>query len=65
MRFKNTLIFVTAGFVGSNMIQHLLDEIDACIVNIDNLTYAANLDSIPLLSSAACLFVLVGTRSDR
>lgn len=54
MRFKNTVIFVTggAGFIGSAMMRHLLDETDACSVNIDKLTYATNLDSIPLLSSA-------------
>ena len=63
MRFKNTVIFVTggAGFIGSARMRHLLDETDACSVNIDKLTYAANLDSIPLLSSA----VIPGTRSDR
>jgi GDP-D-mannose dehydratase len=54
MGFKNSVIFVTggAGFIGSAVIRHLLDETDACIVNIDKLTYASNLDSIPQAAAA-------------
>ena len=37
--------FVTggAGFIGSAVIRHLLDETEALVVNIDKLTYASNL----------------------
>lgn len=49
MRFDGETIFVTggAGFIGSAVIRYLLDQTGAYVVNIDKLTYAANLASIP------------------
>jgi dTDP-glucose 4,6-dehydratase len=49
MRFEKLTIFVTggAGFIGSAVIRHLLDDTAAFVVNIDKLTYAGNLSSIP------------------
>lgn len=49
MRFNGATIFVTggAGFIGSALVRHLLRDTHARIVNIDKLTYAANLNSLP------------------
>src|SRR3954468_24636006 len=49
MRFEGSTLFVTrgAGFIGAAVIRHLLRDTHARVVNIDKLTYAANLDSLP------------------
>jgi dTDP-glucose 4,6-dehydratase len=49
MQLGGSTIFVTggAGFIGSAVIRHLLRDTGARVVNIDKLTYAADLDSIP------------------
>jgi dTDP-glucose 4,6-dehydratase len=48
-RLKGSTILVTggAGFIGSAVIRHLLRDTHARVVNVDKLTYAANLDSLP------------------
>ena len=36
-----------AGFIGSAVVRHLLSDTSHCVVNLDKLTYAGNLESIP------------------
>jgi dTDP-glucose 4,6-dehydratase len=54
MGLKGSPIFVTggAGFIGSAVIRFLLDHTEAFIVNIDDLTYASSLESIPQAAEA-------------
>ena len=45
---NNTKILVTGGcgFIGSHFIKHILNTTDFDVINIDNLTYAGNLDNL-------------------
>jgi len=42
-----------AGFIGSAVIRHLINETNHSVVNVDNLTYAGNLESLESISSNA------------
>lgn len=36
-----------AGFIGSAVVRHILEDTDVSVINVDALTYAGNLESIP------------------
>lgn len=46
------LITGGAGFIGSAVIRHLVENTNYSVANLDNLTYAGNLDSVATVSSS-------------
>ena len=43
---KKLLITGGAGFIGSAVIRHIIDNTNHSVVNVDKLTYAGNLESL-------------------
>jgi dTDP-glucose 4,6-dehydratase len=41
-----------AGFIGSAVVRHLINDTDHAVLNLDKLTYAGNLDSLSSISSS-------------
>ena len=49
-KFKKLLITGGAGFIGSAVIRHIINNTSNSVLNVDKLTYAGNLDSIESIS---------------
>lgn len=52
MNKLSVLVTGGAGFIGSAVIRHLIENTNHAVVNVDKLTYAGNLDSVATVSSS-------------
>ena len=50
-KFMKLLITGGAGFIGSAVIRHIINNTDHNVVNVDKLTYAGNLESLTSIES--------------
>ena len=46
MSFKNIIVTGGAGFIGSAVVRHLINDTDHHVMNLDKLTYAGNIESL-------------------
>jgi len=53
MTSKKLLITGGAGFIGSAVIRHIINNTNHSVINVDKLTYAGNLESLALIESDA------------
>ena len=53
MTSKKLLITGGAGFIGSAVIRHIIDNTNHIVINVDKLTYAGNLESLALVEDHA------------
>ena len=47
------LITGGAGFIGSAVVRHIINDTEDSVINVDKLTYAGNLESLALVSNSA------------
>ena len=53
---KKIVITGGAGFIGSALIRHIIDNTDHIAINVDKLTYAGNLESLVLVEDSPRYF---------
>ena len=53
MNSNSKIILITggAGFIGSALIRHIINNTEHIVINVDKLTYAGNLESLALVKS--------------
>ena len=52
-KIKNVIITGGSGFIGTNLVKHLINTTNFKILNIDNLTYASNKHSLKSISKSS------------
>ena len=50
---KKLLITGGAGFIGSAVIRHIINDTNHSVINVDKLTYAGNLESLTSIDNDA------------
>ena len=61
----NILITGGAGFIGSAVIRHIIHNTENQVVNLDNLTYAGNLESLEMVSGCSRYQFIKGDIADK
>jgi len=59
------LITGGAGFIGSNLVRHIINQTEFSVINVDDLTYAGNLDSLFDISDSSRYTFVKGNISDQ